>query len=287
MIYFTLPNFFEHLNLNNFFIKLQREHNDFFKEKIIFHSVQGQFPYCYWAGNANHNHGDGAFLNNFKSYYEKSFAPIRFDCSNFLLNEYDYKNRMINLILKENENGSNIIQLHDLDILDYLLINYNNYKFIYSNNNILKENYNVEYINNLEELDTFYLIQLPKDKIFDFDFINQIKNKNKLDITIDYYCALDCKNYNFCQDKECQYIYNYSNKSVFSSCKKEKNKSIIDLKYIKENYIPLGINHFTISPILFANCNQDQIFNFYVNYFIKKEYIPLVYSMMYGEYKYE
>ena len=132
MIYFTLPNFYDNFYINNFFITLSKANPEYFKEKITFIQTSGNFPYCSWNGGMNNCYDRGAFYDDFSNCYKMSSVPLRFNCANVLLEDFDFDNTMANLILELNENGSNLIEVANLKLMEYLETQFPNYKFVFS-----------------------------------------------------------------------------------------------------------------------------------------------------------
>ena len=280
MIYFTLPNFYFNFYINNFFINLSNEKEEFFKEKIIFYNTTGNFPYCYWNGGYNNNYGKGALYNDFINCSEKNLAPLRFNCSNIFLKEEDFSNTMANLILNLNQNGSNLIEISNLNLYDFLHEKYPDYNFVFSPESDLILEQTSETINILLENKLFKIISLNENKSLDINLLKKIKQKEKIELTVNSYCNINCSNYLPCRYNSHLNQYNYIKENPYKTCDNSINYQYINpyitIEDIKEKYLPLGINHFRLSETI--SDKNDNLFIFLVNYFIKDEFKKDVYE---------
>lgn len=272
MIYFTLPEFYFNFNILNTFNKLPKE---YFKTEIAFSTTEGNFPYSYWNGGFNNNMGKLALYIEMVNCIEKNNYNIRFNCSNIYLTENDFSNTLGNLILSLGESGCNSILISNLKLYEILKEKFPNYSFVFSRDANLIHPVDENIINIIADNDDFELIQLPQDKIFDFNFLTNIKNRKKIEICVNSLCDIEqCKN---C--KECQYIahqnqYNYSGVNNYLACAKRPpyhyKKPLLSIEDLLKDYVPLGINHFSLAPIFHSQ--KDNFLLFLIEYFIKDEY---------------
>lgn len=270
MIYFTLPDFYQKFKINNFLQILSQQNKDFFKESVTFIYTKGNFPYNYWNGFANYNTGKGAYYDDFENCSQLSHLPLRLCIDNTYLDKEDYSNCMNEEIFKTNENGSNILQICDFNLIDYLKNKYPLYDYILSKNNYHIMNYEVEQLNSIINLKIFNLIELPEYLNENFEFLNKISSRKCIELIVNPICDYSCKFYSHCFDMHQKNIYNFSKIDIFNDCNNKKNNNIITIKKIKEKYLPLGINHFSFNS--FKNLNDLETLSFYLKYFIKTEY---------------
>lgn len=277
-ILFSLPNFFNYFEINNKFAILLRSNTDFLKNpNIKFTSFHGNFSYNYWNGDINLNYGKGSFYKDFIKCGDCSYLPLRFNMSNVLLQKEDFYNVMNNLILTYNNNGSNEIELCNLELMDYIKEKHPLYThFIFSRNGDLINPMTPEIINKLILTEAFDLISLPERYNYDFEELQKISNKGKIELTVNPICNPFCPYFSLCLGEENNNQYNFSSKSAFSHCAKRKpylQASAISLAEIEEKYLPLGINHFKISPMTQKETldNVDNYLMFLIKYFIKEE----------------
>ena len=274
MVHLTLPLMYYNFDFNNKIFQISKktiQPIDLFKIKNInIDSLYGNFPFCIWNGGVNLNARNSQFLiyNDIYQFFNQDVHPsFRLDCSNIYISENDMFNAYQNLILSHGNTGGNFIEISDLGLMDYILSKYPNYDFIFSNNAHLRHNFTIEIINTLLEENTFYLIELPVEFNNNIDFLKQIINKQKVEITISNRCKNTCPNISTCKLQEQDFINNYSENTIFYDCKEfnlyTKNNQ---LKNEIEFYQKLGFSHFKIdTPPLkdLHQFNQYLIFNLF------------------------
>lgn len=276
MIYFTLPNFYEALNVNKFLYELNKTHAHFFKEQISFYMVSGAFPFSSWNGGINCNVGEGAYYNDFINVQNNSqlHLPLRLNMANVLLESTDYYDHMNAAILSIFNDGSTMLEISSIPLMEYIKNKYSEYNFMLSSQADLITKFTPELLNDLNEFDTFSLIGLPTYLNTNFDFLKQLKSKSKYEIIVNPICNSTCMNYNDCWLNEHKNQLNYSEKQYILNCMKtnqflDANK-ILSLEEIKKTYLPLGFNKFTFSTQYLLS--ENKLLNFYLQYFIKPEY---------------
>ena len=276
MVYFTLSNFYFNFSINNFFIKTVKNNPDWLKFPVAFVAATGNFPYSYWNGGYNNNQGKGAFYEDFIQCSEQSYLPLRFNCSNIFLDNEDFDNTMMNLILLLNENGSNSIELNNIELYNYLKEKYPNYKYVFSKEAelLLGEQYTSELINFLLNENIFKLISLPEEKSLDLEFLKNINDLKKIELSVNTVCDKNCFNYKKCQEKEHFSQYNFGCNNIYQECKKHslyhERKPIISIEDIKNIYYPMGVRYFRIADMI--NDSENNLIVFLIDYFIKDEF---------------
>lgn len=285
MINFTLPGFFYNFKINKYFETLNNEHKNFFKnQNINFSSFTGNFPYTYWNGGYNNCQGKSLTYKDLIAFQLNNnyIAPIRFNCSNILINEYDFEDTLMNVILEMYENGSNFIEVSNPTFFEFLKNKYPNYKYILSNNLDLIIPFDSNIIDICLKDNLFYLIQIPYSKAKDIEFLKKLSNKKNIEIPVTTSCNIDCYNFMKCLEKEHYNQYNFSENNIFKNCSYHKDcnliKPLITLEEIEKIYIPLGFNHFYFAEII--NDKIDNYKNFLIAYFIKEEYQKIVLQEM-------
>ena len=129
MIFFTLPNLHFHFNLNNYISFLAKEKSYAFKLPVTFSYVTGNFPYSCWNGRYNNNIGPFMDYQEINNFLNGSNLPIRLNCANVCLTEYDYEDSINHVALELCQTGANIIEISDLKFYQYLKQKYCNYKY--------------------------------------------------------------------------------------------------------------------------------------------------------------
>lgn len=279
MIYFTLQNFYENQKLNNILFIIHQQFIDSFKAPIKFIYTAGSFPYTYWNGGINNNFGIGNnTYDTVIKYYQTNLLPLRINCSNINLNKEDFNDTIMNVILNLLNNSSNAIELSNLELYEYLYNKYPNFHYILSNNFNLINPLTPELINKLNEISDFYFIQIPLNKVKDFDYLKAIKNKKNIELPIGDICG-NCSNLDQCNIQEQIAQYNYSDSFTKMNCSKCLGlNSIISLEDIQKNYVPLGFHNF-ILPDYYDSKNNNMI-KFFINYFIKDSDKSLIYDFI-------
>ena len=279
MIYFTLQNFYENQKLNNILFIIHQQFIDSFKAPIKFIYTAGSFPDTYWNGGINNNFGIGNnTYDTVIKYYQTNLLPLRINCSNINLNKEDFNDTIMNVILDLLNNSSNAIELSNLELYEYLYNKYPNFHYILSNNFNLINPLTPELINKLNEISDFYFIQIPLNKVKDFDYLKAIKNKKNIELPIGDICG-NCSNLDQCNIQEQIAQYNYSDSFTKMNCSKCLGlNGIISLEDIQKNYVPLGFHNF-ILPDYYDSKNNNMI-KFFINYFIKDSDKSLIYDFI-------
>lgn len=267
MIYFSLPEFhFNYKDLMSFF----RLPKNIMKAEVAFSMIEGNLPYTYWNGGyINNNFGDLILYDSIQSMFS-AYGNYRlcFNCSNIYLQEDDFEDTYMNLLLSIGENGANCISVSNLHLYEFLKERYKNYAFKLSNDFDLILTMTPEIINALPEFD---LIQIPVHKVNDMDFLKQIKNKKNIEIPVNSLCGTSCIQFRECAYQNQQNQYNFSANNICLGCPKRplyhKQPPLITLEDIVDIYQPLGFSNFSIAPIV-----GDNLLTFLIDYFVKDEF---------------
>lgn len=278
MIYFTLQNFYENQKLNNIFLIIQDKFPNSFKVPVKFIYTAGSFSYTYWNGGINNNFGIGNnTYDTIIEYSNNNLLPLRINCSNINLNPNDFDDTIMNVILNLLNNSSNAIELSNLELYEYLYKKYPNFHYILSNNFDLINPLTPDLINKLNEICDFYFIQIPLNKIKDFNFLKAIKNKRNIELPIGDIC--NCPNLNNCNIQEQIAQYNYSDSFTRINCSKCSGLSFnLSIEDIQNNYAPLGFHNFILPD--YCNSKNNNIIKFFINYFIKDSDKLLIYEFI-------
>lgn len=286
MLYFTLPNFYSSGIVHNLLYREYMSHPDHFKAPTTFLYGEGNFPYQIWNGGLNTNQGTGAYYAEFRVCFENSSLNTRLNFSNCRLIESDYKDTMGNVILDMYNSSGAAIEIADFNLMSYIQEEYGNYDFICSRNLQLYNDMTPDLIDRLAESNQFKMIGIPDFKCTDFDFLKNIHNKSKIEITVNPRCPYNCKNYANCRLREHTNQLTYSATTIaqcgdrysyFSS-----NKQLMTIQDLIEQYQSIGITHFRFED--FSNLNESNItFNalFLIEYFIKPEYQKTLFNNLF------
>ena len=269
MFYISLPYFYENFKFNQYFKQYVNHCNQSNNDKLIakfnIEHAYGSFSWSYWNGGINNHQGQAILNADIKSIFTQTLTPIRIDASNINLVEYNYLDTHENIILNCANGTNTIYEISDTNLMGYISEHNLNNKFVISNNAQLIYPFNDEIINVFQEQETIDLINIGY-KIENIN-LSQIKDKNKLEISIGICQNCSAQRYLECSNDEQKNIYNFSQQSLFLSCPLE-NKPINYYKEI-ESYLKQGIKHFklTTSPKNLQNFNINIIKSF-----VKPEY---------------
>ena len=278
MIYFSLPNLYNHVFLIKKIFSFNIKTKDVLKYPVHFITVEESLPFCYLSGGVNINQNFILTQPNLQDTIKYNGITKRLNFSNLHININDLKDEYFNLILQFYGNNSNQIELTHLPIAIELKNQNIPFDLIFSSKANILYPFTPEIINTIIEQDIFKLISLPSYLNFDNFNLNNIEHKKYIELTINNICS-NCPiaYYQKCIELEDNSIYNYSNNSHYTNCSNfmsyNNKKSInISLNDIQQLYMPLGITHYKLDN--FPNTQKafiDFIF-FFVNYFIKEEY---------------
>lgn len=273
MIYLTLPQFYANHKMIVKLEKFNKDHPDYFKSPISFYATTGNFPYVYWNGGFNNCNGDGALYSDFINCSSLTEVPLRFNCSNICLTEVDYKNTLANLILSLNDNGSNTIELIDLNLYEYLHNKYPYYKFVFSREAEYYMPITPDFLNKIIDSGAFKYVSIPESKATDLEFIKQINNRKILEVPFNCSCEMKCPHYQECKKQSHVNQYNFLSYNKYMSCAKKPAynyiKPLLTYDDIITKYLPLGINHFTLGE---AQCDKLELVHVIIDTFVKDEY---------------
>lgn len=282
MIYFSLPNFYETINVHRFLYGLSKERPDFFKAEISFYASTGSFPYSSWNGGINSNVGKGAYYLDFIQVqnYSNTAMPFRFNISNVLLEENDIYDAMNQAILQIYHDGSTVLEVSSIPFMEQIHKTFPYYRFMFSKNADLITSFTPELLNQIVETDNFTLVGIPDKYTEDFDFLSQLKKKSKFELTVNPICPSGCANCDKCLFAEHVHQIEYSNKQDMLNCSDKRaflnQNDLISLERIQSDYLPKGFNRFTFSTQYLLS--EDEMADFYVQYFIKPEYANEAYT---------
>ena len=275
MLYFALPNFYEHKTVNLVLYAVIKQHPQWLKAPVSLYSFTGCFPYSSWNGTGNSNLGIGAFYKDFIAMQEQSVLPDRLNCSNVLLEDYDIHDVMNQTILNIFNNGSTVLEVASIPFMEQLQAQYPEFRYVFSKNADLITAFTPDLLNAIAETNNFLYIGIPDKYNHDFDFLKALKHKTKFELTVNPRCPHTCKDYDSCWLLEQKQQLDYSNNQHIFNCRKSNAqltnaKQILTIEDLQKTYLPLGFNHFTFAP---QYCmGNDQILGFYIQYFFKPEF---------------
>lgn len=190
MINFHVPgldqNLFDFVMDWNFYMK---KHPTYFYEDIRFRTFYGCFPGMIWNGGrpSSGNYMLADQIKRIISLVEKENISLRFTLTNSLITEKHLNDTLCNKILEFAQNGKNEILVNNPILENYLRTNYPNYKYCLSTTACLKD---VNAIN--EATEKYDMVVVDYNILKNFDILNQLKNKDKIELLVDEICDSEC-----------------------------------------------------------------------------------------------
>ena len=280
MIYFSLPNLYNHIGLLLSICDLNKR-LEVMKTPVQFVSIDEPIPFCYLCGGINYNKDHILQYTDLQNTSETRISTLakRLNFSNLYIDEQDLTDEYFNIVLDfYGNNFSNWIEVSNLSVATILKEKNISFELIFSSNADILHPINEDIINTILEQNIFKLISLPYYLDFNKFNLKNIVTRSKIELTVNNICqncSIPCQQ--SCIKNEHSLIYDYSHLSKFLTCPNfltynNQKTILISLEEIQNIYLPLGIHHYKLNNFPDApNAFIDFIF-FFVNYFIKEEY---------------
>ncbi len=188
---FHLPGLRYNFPLNMFWLSLLKTHPDFFRSDVEIASCFGTFPYALWNGGRllGDDQCDEKFIKNVIKSLNDQNIPIRYTFTNPLLTKDDLNDPFCNFCMDAANNGMNEVIVFSPILEDYLRNKYPDFKFTSST---CKEIRSVDELNNELSKDYKYVV-LDYNFNNDWDILNKVEHKEKLEILVNAVCVPNCK----------------------------------------------------------------------------------------------
>ena len=271
MIYYYIPDFFWHYNVNVRLLELIQQYPIMFYDDFKIGAVFGNFPNCIWNGG-------GITLGRYVSSEEqKSISatfnafgvPLRLTMTNLLVEDSDCLDRYANYIMENLNNGFNQVLVASPILEKYIREKYPEYPIVKS---ILAAEHQF-----YDDSDKYFMSVLKKHKNDDIEFLQSIQNKDKIEMLANETCNENCpRAYTHYLDFAQQQLYQECKNDLIIDCSynrdfcflKAKNSHLtISREQIKEIYEPMGFKHFKLS----GRGAHGSIVVDYANYMVKPE----------------
>ena len=279
MKYFNIPGIYDHLDLNLFFITLQKTYPEYFYDDVKISSVFGNFHFCPWDGGRNfiyYSQQTKEDVTHIANLYNSADIPLRLIFTNPVIQPDDLHNRYCNMILKELNNGVNEVCVNSELMENYIRENYPKYKIISSTTKRITSPEK-----SLEELKKDYFqVCLDYDLNHNIDFLNSIpaESRDKVEFLANAICRPKCpirkKHYEY--TGEAQRTWLREKYDIYMGCNikenlthpsrlgKGNNLSLADI----EKYNQMGFKYFKLEG---RTLPSSVVFSCYLYYFIKPE----------------
>ncbi len=287
-IYYHLPGLFEFYELYRIFLKLFREHREYFYDWCDIGSIYGAPDDCLWGGGRV-GYGDEK-PENVAALMKEYNISARLTFSNSLLREDHLSDKKCNLLCElfensgETENG--IIICSDI-LMEYIKEKYPEFYFVSSTTKVLTDFDEFEKELNREDF-RFVVPDFRLNKKYDrLQVLNEIQ-KHKVEFLCNECCPYGCTERKKCYE-------NVSRKSLGEDCEDHickapgaqngyrfseamKNPGFIGVDDIKNIYAPMGFDNFKIEG---RSLGSAMVLEFLLYYMTKPEYVLSVREEIY------
>ncbi len=283
---FHLPGLRANFPINMLVVKMMQNYPHYFREGLEIASFFGEFPTSKWNGGryCGGDQCNSAYIRQVIKAVNAEGIPIRFTYTNPLITEEDLKDPYCNFCLQEADNGLNEVIVVSPILEQYLRENYPNYKLTSSTCKALKD---IDAVNAELEKD-YHIVVLDYNLNNKFDFLEQIKKKEKCELLANCCCIPNCprrgEHYRFVAQQEQIALKNRTlpaNRQIEIpkwQCEWGENASVyifknyethISPEAIWEKYVPMGFNQFKLEG---RTANLFLLIDTYAYYFAKPEY---------------
>ena len=270
-IYFSIPDFYYHFDINSALLRLMDERPEIVNPGVVIDSVYGSFPNAVWnGGRVCLGMNDSKNVEDTLAYFNNRGVSVRYTFTNHLIEEKHTHDLWCNLLLDKADNGKNAIILNSDILNQYIKDTHPGFERISSTTKCLET---IEEFNKECERD-FSLCVLHYDLNNDFDALKLIKRPEKTEILVNESCEEHCKLRQMHYTALARWQMEYK-PTGFTSCKYHnyaatlKRKHYISYQDIVEKYLPMGFTHFKLSG---RTTPKYDVVEGYVQYFIRPEF---------------
>lgn len=282
---FHLPGLRYNYPLNMLMISMLKTYPEYFREGVEIASIFGEFPTSLWNGGrfSNDDQCDAAFVRNVVKAINEQGVPVRFTYTNPLLTEHDLADPYCNFCMEVADNGMNEVLVFSPILEKYIREKYPRYKI---NSSTCKEIKDMGELN--EELQKDYnLVVLDYNLNNRFDLLEQIQQKDKVEILVNACCVPNCprrgEHYRTIAKQERIALQNrkipegkkipvpgwyceYGDKNSIYTI--QQYSTYVSPEAIWEKYVPMGYTNFKIEG---RTANLFQLIDTYCFYMLKPE----------------
>ena len=292
-IYYHLPGLFEFYELYKNFLRLYREHREYFYEFCEIGSIYGAPADCLWGGGRVGFGDDNPYI--VRELMREYDISARLTFSNSLLTREDFSDYRCNELCRifsdspgpEGQKTENGIIIYSKDLLDYISRKYPAFYYVSSTTKVI-----TDFNDFTDELhDSSYRFVVPDFRLNkSLDKFNKLTNseKDKVEFLVNECCDWNCRDRKECYD-------NVSRKSLGLDCTDHicksknasrgyrfseamKNPGFISVKDIVNIYQPMGFSHFKIEG---RSLGSAMVLEFLLYYMVKPECQLLVREELY------
>ena len=277
--YYHLPGLFEFYDLYKVFLKLFREHREYFYDWCEIGSVYGAPKDCLWGGGRV-GFGDES-PENVAELMKEYQISARLTFSNSLLTKEHLSDRTCNLLcslFEKNGSVQNGIIIYSDILLDYIKQNYPDFYFVSSTTKVLTDF--DEFKKELDREDYRFIVpdfRLNKD----FDKLDSLSTsqKNKVEFLCNECCWFDCYDRKNCyenvsrkslgEDVEDHICVSPNASKGYRFSDAMNNPGFIGIDDIQNKYLPSGFSNFKIEG---RSLGSAIVLEFLLYYMTKPEF---------------
>lgn len=189
-IKFHLPGLSFNYPINMLWVDLMKTRPEFFREGIEIASFFGEFPTSLWNGG-RFSYGVQCPRDMVKQVVKNINdlgIPVRYTFTNPIITQEDLADPYCNFCMEVGDNGMNEVMIFSPVLEAYIREKYPSYKL---NSSTCKQIKKIDQLN--QELDKdYYLVVLDQNLNHDFEFLSQVKDKDRLEILVNACCGPDC-----------------------------------------------------------------------------------------------
>lgn len=283
---FHLPGLRYNFPLNMYWLNLQKQYPDYFRDGVKVVSFFGSFPFSLWNGGRLivNDQCDAEFVKRVVSSINGKGIPVRYTFTNPLIKEEDLDDAFCNYCMKVADNGMNEVLVFSPLLEEYIREKYPSFKI---DSSTCKELRDVDQLNAELEKDYRYVV-LDYNMNNNWDLLENIHHKEKIEVLVNALCIPNCP-------RRGDHYKNIAiNQKIMEQNKKlpkERQKKIVPwtCEYGDRNcihtiqdystyvspemiwgkYVPMGINNFKIEG---RTANIFSLVETYAHYMIKPEH---------------
>lgn len=284
-IYYSLPDFYNHYQLNTRLLTMMQQHPGWFREEVVIESMYGTFPGIIWNGgrtqfgSANYEN----IVNTIES-LNKGGISVRFTFTNGKLTGRHFKDYYGNTVLEVANKFSgryadpvrglilNGVNVNNPAFFDYIKSNYPNLYVMWSTTKGLKT---AEEVN---ELSADALTVIPY-QMNNTDIVYKFTHPENLELLCCEACIDNCpdRQNHYATLSEAQLLHPSTEFKCPHGCERyyyydciPKRQHYISPDLMISHYLPIGINKFKISG---RNDNPVNVIERYCTFLAKPEFV--------------
>ncbi len=276
---YHLPGLFEFYDLYKPFLKLYREHHEYFYDWCQIGSIYGAPADCLWGGGRA-GYGENTASEVFDLMEEYSISP-RLTFSNSLLREEHLSDKKCNDLCRlfsasKNSQGG-VIVASDL-LAEYIRDEFPNLYLVSSTTKVLTDFCDLEAELDREEF-SYVVLDFRLNKSFDRLEHLTVKQKDKVEFLCNECCYIGCKDRYACYQavsrdnlglEEAAHSCNSPDKERgYSFAKAMASPAFIGILDIRNSYLPMGFTQFKIEG---RSLGSAMVLEFLLYYMVKPEY---------------